>query len=117
MSWFGIMGLFKQKGRDIRLEADERGLRWVYISGENWASRSSLALIESDPRLPSVIRARLTGSHASHDVVGDGTFTVSSRALAVDPRTLLEQINGMRELALSRCRNNPAAENLEFSKT
>jgi hypothetical protein len=27
MSWFGIMGLFKQRGRDIRLEADERALR------------------------------------------------------------------------------------------
>ncbi len=34
MSWFGIMGLFKQRGRDVRLEADECALLWVYIPVE-----------------------------------------------------------------------------------
>jgi len=82
---------------------------------KNWASWSSRAPFEPDPRVPGVIRARVTGSDASYDVLGDGTYSVSSRALDVDPRTLLEQINGMRELALPRRRNNSAAENSQFS--
>lgn len=41
MGWFGIMDLFKLRGRDIRLEADELGLRWVYIPEEKLASSAS----------------------------------------------------------------------------
>jgi hypothetical protein len=56
---FSVRSLLRLRDRDVRLGADEDGVRWVYVSGENRAGWHSLDRFEADARTRSVLDASL----------------------------------------------------------
>lgn len=100
-AFWTFRSLMRLRNRDIRLEADEDGVRWVNINGEYWAAWSNLSVWRLNSRTSTAIEADLVGPNVSPKLQGDKRFVLSARALDMEGRDLAAELNAMREKAIS----------------
>jgi hypothetical protein len=85
--------------REIRLEADETGVRWIYINGENWAAWDSLSAWRLNPRTPTAIEADITGINVSSKLLGESIFGLPASSLDMEGPDLAAELNEIRRRA------------------
>lgn len=95
-----LRSLARLRTRKICLQADERGVRWTYINGENWAAWDSLSAWRLNPRTPTAIEADITGVNASSKLLDEKRFGLSASVLDMEGLDLAAELNEMRRKAL-----------------
>lgn len=94
--------LVRLRTRELRLEADETGVRWIYINGENWAAWDSLSAWRLSPRTPTAIEADITGTNVSSKLLGESIFGLSARLLDMEGSDLAAELNKIGRKAFPR---------------